>query len=109
MDKVISLAVSAAAVGFILWWFFGKRSAPAGVAVEADGIQQIEITVDGGYQPQVVQLKAGIPAQLIFHRKDPSACLEQVLMPDFGISQMLPVGDRVTVKIDAPSAGEYKY
>ena len=109
MDKILSLGLSAAAIGLILWWFFGKRHEAATIAKQAGGVQQIEITVDGGYSPQIVQLKAGLPAKLIFHRKDPSSCLEEVSLPDFGIIQKLALGQKTTIELKAPKAGSYKY
>jgi plastocyanin domain-containing protein len=109
MDKIVSLIVSAAAIGFILWWFFGKRKEEAQTAEQTGGVQQIEITVDGGYQPRVTQLKAGVPAKLVFNRKDPSACLEEILMPDFGVAQKLPHGQKTTIDIEDPKPGTYKY
>jgi plastocyanin domain-containing protein len=109
MDKIISLVVSIAAAGFIGWWFFGKRQETAIVAAVVDGTQTVEITVNGGYQPRVVQLKAGMPAKLIFDRQDPSSCLEEVQLPDFGVSQTLPVGQKTEINIGPQQPGQYKY
>ena len=109
MEKIISLIASIALVAFILWWFFGKRSTSAKAAVQAGGSQHVEVTVDGGYQPQIVELKAGVPATIVFRRKDPSACLEEVHMPDFGVSQKLALGQKTAVDLGSPKAGTYKY
>ena len=109
MEKIISITISLVLVGFFAWWFFGKRRASVQAAEVVDGVQTVEIVVDGGYHPQVVELKAGLPAQLIFHRKDPSSCLEEVVMPDFGVSRMLPLGEKTVVEIAAQTAGDYKY
>ncbi len=109
MDQLISLVVSAAVIAFILWWFFGPRRDAAQAAVQTGDTQQIEITVDGGYSPRVVQLRAGVPAKLVFHRKDPSSCLEEVSLPDFGISQTLPLGQKTTVELPPQKSGSYKY
>jgi plastocyanin domain-containing protein len=109
MDKMVSLIVSGGAITSILWWFFGKRQSAVQIATEVDGIQQIEITVDGGYSPQVAQIKSGVPARLIFNRKDPSGCLEEVLLPDFGISKMLVLGEKNIIDIGPQVPGEYKY
>jgi plastocyanin domain-containing protein len=109
MDKILSIVISVLAGGFIAWWFFGKRRDEAQMAEQSGGIQQIEITVDGGYLPRVVQLKAGVPAKLIFTRRDPSACLEEVLLPDFGVSRNLAVGQKTTIEITPDKPGEYKY
>lgn len=109
MDKIFSLVMSALAIAFIVWWFFGKRQGEAVAAEIADGVQTVEIMVDGGYQPRVVQLAAGVPAKLVFNRKDPSGCLEEVLLPDFGVSQALKLGEKTVIEIGPQAAGEYKY
>ena len=109
MEKIVSIGVSLVLVGFFVWWFFGKRRASVQAAEVVDGVQTVEIVVDGGYHPQVVELKAGLPAQLIFHRKDPSSCLEEVVMPDFGVSKMLPLGEKTVIELAAQTAGDYKY
>lgn len=109
MEKLISVIASLAAISFIVWWFFGKRAEAAQTAEEVGGVQTIEILVDGGYLPRTVQLKAGVPAKLVFNRKDPSACLDEVLLPDFGVSKLLPLGQKTEITIDPSQAGEFKY
>jgi len=109
MEQIISLVASSLAIGFIVWWFFGKRDDDAWLAEEIDGVQTVEILVDGGYQPRTVQLKAGIPAKLVFNRRDPSGCLEEVLLPDFGIAKQLPLGEKTEISIDPSKSGEFKY
>lgn len=109
MVQIISISVSLAAIAFIVWWFFGQHEADAKLAEEVNGVQVVEIIVDGGYQPRTVQLKAGVPAKLVFNRKDPSSCLEEVLFPDFGVAQMLTLGKKTEITIDPSKAGEYKY
>jgi plastocyanin domain-containing protein len=109
MDKVLSVVISLPAIGFIVWWFFGKRRDDVRMADEVNGVQQVEITVDGGYQPRVIQLKAGLPAKLSFIRRDPSTCLEEIVMPDFGISKSLPVGQKTVIEISPNKPGNYKY
>jgi plastocyanin domain-containing protein len=109
MDKIVALSAAIILTGFILWWFFGKRTNKE-VAAELDANgQTVHITVDGGYVPNIVSLKQGVPAKLVFNRKDPSTCLEEVVFPDFGISETLPVGKPHEITIDTTKAGEYKY
>ena len=109
MEKFISIVVSLLAIGFVVWWFFGKREDDAMSAEEIDGVQTVEIVVDGGYLPRTVQLKAGVPAKLVFNRKDSSACLEEVLLPDFGVSKTLVLGQKTEITIDPSQVGEFKY
>lgn len=109
MEQVISLVVSFLAIGFIVWWFFGQREDAAQTAEEVGGVQTVEILVDGGYMPRTIQLKAGIPAKLVFNRQDPSGCLDEVLLPDFGVSKMLPLGQKTEITINPSQSGEFKY
>lgn len=71
--------------------------------------QEVEVVVNGGYVPNTVVLKQGIPAKVVFNRKDPSGCFEQVVFPDFGISQHLPVNKEFPIEIDTSKPGEYQY
>lgn len=109
--KMLVLAIAIGMIAFIVWWFFKNRTSE-GVAAEmnaSDQTQNAEVVVNGGYTPNQVVLKKGVPAQIIFHRKDPSGCLEQVVFPDFGINAALPVNEDYTVEIDTSKAGEFDY
>lgn len=110
MDRMIIVSIVAAAlIGLIVWWFFGKRTVTASQARQESGKQVAEITVDGGYSPSVIELKAGVPAELVFNRKDPSACFNEVILPDFGEKASLPVDQSYTLKINPEKPGEYSY
>lgn len=109
MDKILVLLGAAALIGLIIWWFFGRRQSDTRAARRQGDKQIVEITVDGGYSPSVITLDKGVPAELVFTRKDPSGCLEQVVFPDFGISEHLPVNQPHAVRFTPDKAGEYKY
>lgn len=109
MDKIAVVVIAAVIVAGIVWWFFGKRKGTA-VAARREGDKQVvEITVSGGYSPSVVELERGVPAELVFVRKDPSACFEEVVLPDFGQSSHLPVNTPHTITINPDKAGEFTY
>ena len=109
MDKIIVIVSSFALIGFIVWWFFGKRETSEVEAQMNNNEQEVEVVVNGGYVPQTVVLKQGVPAKVVFNRKDPSSCLEQVVFPDFGISERLPVNVAHPIEIDTSKPGEYQY
>lgn len=109
MDKLIVLTSSVALIGAMVWWFFGKSKADIVASTMNSKHQTVEIIVDGGYLPRTVALKQGIPATLIFLRKDPSTCLEEVVMPDFGVAEKLPVGKSYEITINPDKIGEFKY
>jgi plastocyanin domain-containing protein len=104
-------AVTAAGVGLIgleLWWFLGSK--PKSRSAQTNrGVQEVTITVDGGYEPSRVIVNAGRPVRLNFLRRDKSSCLEKVVFPDFHIAQDLEL-DRVTpVEFTPQLPGEYTF
>ena len=109
MAQISVLIVGIAAIGFILWWFFGHHATQATVAQVTDQEQSVDILVNGGYSPEKVVLKQGVPATLNFTRQDASSCLDHVVFPDFGINQALPRGQKVAIKIDTDQAGDYTW
>ncbi len=109
MDKLLVLGATLLLIGLIIWWFFGKRKIELGVAVRHGDKQIVEVVVDGGYKPGVIELARDIPTEIVFTRKDASACFEEVVLPDFGIRTHLPLGKPYTVTINPKEAGEYKY
>lgn len=110
MTQIIALIIGLALIGFIAWWFFGKHQASeASAQVSQNGQQVAEVLVDGGYKPEVVTLKQGVPATLKFTRKDPSTCLDRVVFPDWGINQPLAENQTQEIKIDTSKPGEYTW
>ena len=109
MINFVILITSVVLIGLILWWFLGKNKSTIVKASVSKDKQTVEITADGGYKPRVVELKAGVPAELVFTRKDPSSCLEEVVLPDFGVKATLPVNKKYIVKIQPNKPGRYTY
>lgn len=109
MNEIFILIGATVLVGAILWWFFAKHPQSEATATVTGDSQEVTVTVDGGYTPQTVVLKQGIPAQIVFDRKDPSNCFSEVVFPDFGINETLPVNTPHTVNIDTSAPGEYTY
>ena len=109
MDKILALLLGAALIGLIGWWFFGDKHDVVVLSERTAGEQSATITVNGGYSPAILSLKVGTPAKITFLRTDPSGCLEEVIMPDFGIAEKLPVNEPFTVTILPKTAGEFTY
>ena len=95
-------------IGLELWWFmFSKTKAKK--ADSNQGIQEMTITVDGGYEPSRVVVQAGQPVRLNFFRRDPSSCLEKVLIPDFKIAQDLDLNHVTPIEFTPKKPGQYTF
>lgn len=103
IDKIIVVAVSALGIGFIYWYFLAKNEKEVGAA------GSIDITVEGGYSPEVISIPVGKPIKLNFTRTDPTACLEDVVLGDFKIRKNLPLNQKVVVELTPERSGEFVY
>jgi plastocyanin domain-containing protein len=97
---------AAAAIALVNWYFFVAGRSRTVSAVEGS---QLTVTVDGGYDPQTVRVKAGAPVKIVFDRRDDSSCSEEVVFPDFGIRRYLPSGKQTTIELTPPKPGTYDF
>lgn len=102
-DKLVITFASLFMGGFVYWFFLGKKEKV--VKVE----DSIDITVDGGYRPEVIEIPANKTTTLNFLRRDPSSCLEEVIIPDFKIRKSLPLNKTTTVTLQPDKQGEFVY
>lgn len=103
-DKLFVIAVSILGIGFTYWFFLMKKEKE----VVASG-DSIDITVDGGYQPDFISIPKGKTTKINFTRKDPSSCLEEVVLGDFKIRKYLPLNKRVSIEVTPQKEGEFSF
>ncbi|HAD05824.1 MAG TPA: copper-transporting ATPase [Anaerolineaceae bacterium] len=94
---------------FIAWFFWLAPKGQTIVKAGAGGVQEVAITVKGGYTPDIIVVKAGQPLRMRFTRQESSTCSEMVLFPDFSQSAKLPEGQEVTVEFTPDKPGEYGF
>jgi Cu+-exporting ATPase len=105
-DIIVVIGAVAALAG-LGWFFFGPRRAAS--ADLADGVQRAAVTVSGGYRPEVVRLRQGVPAELIFDRRETGDCTSRVVLPDFHVSVALPAYQSTTVRLMPMTSGEFGF
>ena len=104
IDKILVLIISL--IGILLtYWFFLKKE---NKEVEAEG-EEIDITVEGGYKPASIIIPVGKTTKLSFLRKDPSSCLEEVVLGDFKMRKFLPLNEKVTLVVTPQKKGEFGF
>jgi plastocyanin domain-containing protein len=92
----------------VIWYFFGARRHVAAALTES-GVQEIAITVKGGYSPDVIVVKQGIPVKLDFYRDETASCSDTVILGDFGIARDLPAFRTTSVEFTPDKAGEFDF
>ena len=106
--EIAVLVGGLALIAFILWYFFGPRR-----GVEAftsgTGVQEINVTVKGGYSPDVIVVRQGSPVRLNFYRDETASCSEQLVLGDFGIARDLPPFQTTTVEFTPTGPGEHTF
>jgi hypothetical protein len=77
-----------------------------GTAKLSGGVQAIAVKVGTTYTPNIIKLKAGVPAEITFGQG--GGCTAQVISKDLGFSEDLSAGPKV-VKLPALKAGTYSF
>ncbi|MCR5890872.1 cupredoxin domain-containing protein [Hymenobacter sp. J193] len=72
-------------------------------------MQEVDITVKGGYSPDVIEVERGKPVQLSFYRDEENSCSEELLMPDFSIRRDLPAFKTTLVELLPQQAGTFTF
>lgn len=104
IDKIIVSIASIAGIAFTYWFFLMKNENEAVVTADF-----IDIIVDGGYQPDVISIPKGRTTKINFMRKDPSSCLEEVVLSDFKVRKYLPLNKKVTIEVTPEEVGEFPF
>jgi plastocyanin domain-containing protein len=103
IDKILVLIFSGLGVAFTYWFFLMKKEKEVAVS------DSVDITVEGGYNPNVISVPFGKLTKLNFIRKDTNSCLEEVVLGDFKVSKYLPLNQKVTIEITPEKKGEFGY
>jgi plastocyanin domain-containing protein len=106
--EIIVVLGGAGLIALVLWYFFGERESVA-AEVNAGGVQEIGVTVKGGYSPDVIAVKRGVPVRLNFYRDETSSCSEQVILSEFGIARDLPAFKTTAVEFTPDKSGEFPF
>ena len=98
-----------ALAGLVLWYFFFSARQTTRAVATASGVQEVAITVKGGYSPDVIEVERGKPVQLSFYRDEENSCSEELLIPDFSIRRDLPAFKTTLVELLPKAAGTFPF
>ncbi len=84
--------------------------AGAGCKREPRPGEPVQITVTkNGYEPWRVRAWKGVPLTLVVTRTTNETCATEVVLPEYGIDQKLPLGQPVSITFTPTRAGEVRY
>ncbi|MPZ51368.1 MAG: heavy metal translocating P-type ATPase [Acidimicrobiia bacterium] len=104
---ILVIVAGVALIGALARFFFGPK--PIELAEIRDGFQEVEITVKGGYVPDRIKVREGVPIRLTFDRRESGECTSQVVFPDFGVKESLPAFGKATVELEPDRVGEFGF
>ena len=106
--QIVVTAVGGAAIGGVLWFFLFSRR-PGMAARMTKGVQEIKVTVKGGYDPDTILVQAGKPVRLLFYRDETADCSERVVFEKLGIDVALPAFQTTPIEFTPSEAGEIPF
>jgi Cu+-exporting ATPase len=105
--NIIVLVLSVLAIAGLGWYFFAPRKAH--LAELGDGIQKIAVTVKGGYSPDLIHVRQGVPLEIEFDRQESGECTNRVVFADLGLNAGLPAYTKTTVRLRPERAGTFGF
>lgn len=109
-SETLVLLAGIAAIAWVNWYFFLAPRSTQAARTGADGVQELSVTVRGGYDPAVLTLRHGIPTRITFDRQETSSCSEEVVFPALGIKRFLPAFEKTTIELQPPEQpGRYDF
>ncbi|OWP64006.1 copper-transporting ATPase [Hymenobacter amundsenii] len=108
-SQILVTILGTGLIGFVGWFFFLAPHQVAAAVSSSSGVQQVDITVKGGYSPDVIEVQKGQPVQLNFYRDESNSCSEELLLPDFNIRRDLAPFQTTTIEFLPEKAGTYPF
>lgn len=71
--------------------------------------QQVNLTIDGGYEPETLEVVKGVPVTVKVDRKDASKCSEEIVIPEFGVKEKLPGNAKSEFTFTPTKTGTFEF
>ncbi len=101
------VAIGLALSGFLAWYFFGPKKALQAQLVGQ--MQEVRVTVKGGYSPDHIRVRQNVPLRILFDRQESGECTSRVVFPDFALNRALPAYATTTVELTPDKSGQFGF
>lgn len=98
-------------IALVNWYFFfSRRKASAfAAAAKEENLQEVNVMVKGGYTPDVIVVRKGVPLRINFYRDETAECSDTVVFGDFDIRRPLPAFKTTAIEFTPEKEGEYTF
>lgn len=103
LDKIIVTIFGLVGIVFTYWFFLLKKEK------EVKAEREIEIKVEGGYDPERIVIPYKKSTKITFLRTDENSCLEEVVLSDFKVRKFLPLNQKVSIELVPQKKGEFPF
>jgi len=109
LEKLVMTVLGLLLIVLVNWYFFFSKRRLTSAQIRQTGIQEVKITVKGGYDPDVIVVKKGIPVRLNFYRDETADCSDTVVFGDFNVRKPLLAFQTTSVEFTPEKEGEYVF
>ena len=104
VSDVVVIIAGLAISGFLAWFFFGPKKAHQAELV--GHVQEVRVTVKGGYSPDLIRVRQNVPLRMVFDRQESGDCTSRVVFPDFALNKALPAFAQTAVEFTPQTSGQ---
>lgn len=109
LANVIVTVFGISLIIFVNWYFFFSKRKASSAEIKESGLQEVKVVVKGGYDPDVIVVKRGIPVRLNFYRNETADCSDTIVFGDFKIRKPLPAFKTTAIEFTPEKEGEYVF
>jgi plastocyanin domain-containing protein len=109
MIKIVVTLMGLSLIFLANWYFLFSRRRKAPAVPEENQLQEVTIRVKGGFDPDMILVKKGIPVRLNFYRDESADCSEIVVLGEFNIRKSLPAFKTTPIEFTPQRAGEFEF
>jgi plastocyanin domain-containing protein len=109
MTQILVTIFGVLLIILVNWYFFFSKRKTIRAKVESAGIQEVNVMVKGGYSPDVIVVKRGIPVRINFYRDETDDCSDTIVFGDFKIRKPSPAFKTTSIEFTPQKSGEYTF
>lgn len=107
--KLIITVLGVVFIALDFWYFFFSKRKTTSAKVKESGLQEVKVVVKGGYDPDVIVVKKGVPVRLNFYRDETADCSDTIVLGDFNIRKHLPAYRTTSIEFTPEKEREYVF